>query len=123
VADLQEDTEETLARVKGVEDRIERVAHAIERTVGDGGDITMSATDLSRTVDTLSEPTQESADDVEVPAIEVPDAISQARELDDQVNGEGRRSVPVSRLGSGGREGPAVTVASSPDHIGWEPGP
>jgi methyl-accepting chemotaxis protein len=85
VADVREETADTIDHIESVDDKTVSATASITETVGDLDDIATSAIETSESVDAMTETTQTYADDIEVLASKVIDAISQANELDELV--------------------------------------
>ncbi|WP_340098890.1 methyl-accepting chemotaxis protein [Salinibaculum salinum] len=85
VADVREETADTIDHIESVDDKTASATESITETVGDLDDIATSAIETSESVDAMTDTTQTYADDIEVLASKVIDAISQANELDELV--------------------------------------
>jgi methyl-accepting chemotaxis protein len=88
VSDVREETTDTINHIEDVDDKTASATDSITETVGDLDDIATSAVETSESVDAMTETTQTYADDIELLAGKVIDAISQANELDELANGE-----------------------------------
>lgn len=88
VGDVRKETADTLEHIESVDDKTANATTSISETVGDLDNIANSAVETSESVDAVAETTQTYADDIELLASKVIDAISQASELNELANQE-----------------------------------
>jgi methyl-accepting chemotaxis protein len=88
VSDVRAETTDTISHIESVDNKTASATESITETVGDLDDIANSAVETSESVDAMTETTQNYADDIELLASKVIDAINQANELDELANAQ-----------------------------------
>ncbi len=87
VEEVEAEADATIDRIRAVDGRTDAAADSITETVDDLDEIAASAVETSESVDGVADTTQTFADDVDDIASDFIDAITQANELDERIDG------------------------------------